>query len=411
MVVDNRHTVAGCQDALILNVLGSVCIDNYKQRSAVSAHNRLLRRDEGIPVILKALQPCYKRARAVICLVNNDAVFSSELAGYAANAGGSANAVHIAEFMTHHKNMLGAFHQLGKRVCHNAGFDLGARFNLLAASAEELKAEAVFDNRLVSAARERHFRTERREAIAFLKVFSVSAYSYADRSVDSGRAYHLMHTVKQRELILGKLGIVAPLKNKKVSVSVVAAEHTAFIRAPMLNAVKHHVFKLVSHALGLVFGYFVEIVENYNGNDGTGVFIFLLCAVIVCNIQPVADAHKVRARFILAANYVAVNAKTSVPDINKAGILQLALGKPFGLKFGYKVCQPQVKARSAAENIKEKLISPNERRVFQLKGNHRQRKVDQGVVFRRFNVIGHRLDVFHEFLAAAASCYHIINQH
>jgi len=87
----------------------------------------------------------------------------------------------------------GFFDETGKRICHNARFDLCAFFKLLCSAAEKFKIEFIADDRLIASARKSHIHSEVGISVVFPEALSVLADTYTERYLDSVFALYLAY--------------------------------------------------------------------------------------------------------------------------------------------------------------------------------------------------------------------------
>ena len=120
MVVNDGNMVARLQKPKILDLLGAIRIHNDEKRLAVGNEQSLLRAYEHVFVLGAAAKELNERlCRAFLC-VRDYVRLLAVFAGKAAHADSAADAVHIAEFMTHDEHARGVLYKRLERICHHS---------------------------------------------------------------------------------------------------------------------------------------------------------------------------------------------------------------------------------------------------------------------------------------------------
>ena len=159
-MVDDGDPVARLQKAQILDLLGTVGIHNNEQGFAVGSEHRLLSIYENVLILGRFHEHFDQGLRHGLFGVGNDVHPYAVFAGDYAHSDGSTDAVHIAESVTHDEHLRCVLDKRVKRIRHDSGLDLCSGVALADLATEEIEVEAVFDDRLVSAAAERHIACE-----------------------------------------------------------------------------------------------------------------------------------------------------------------------------------------------------------------------------------------------------------
>ena len=175
VMVYDRDALAKVQQVRALHLLGAVRVHNGKERVRVDLGGRFLRGEEYILILRLAAHHIDKRGRGAVLRVRDYRRVYTELPRKAANADRSADAVQIAEAVTHDEHLGGVLYKFGKSVGHNAGLDLGALLYLEAAPAVELEAHLVLDDGLVAAAGECKLPCHVRELERFAEIVRIRA--------------------------------------------------------------------------------------------------------------------------------------------------------------------------------------------------------------------------------------------
>lgn len=196
----------------------------------------------------------------------------------------------------------------GERVCHNAGLDLCARFDLRAAPAEKFKVELVFHDRLIAAARERHILGERGEGIVLVIARAVESDADAHRGVDAREIDDRMNALDEREAVFRDLVKMPLFKNEDVPVTVHAPENAAASLAPFLNGNVELAAQLGALAVGERLHQLVVVIHEHDHHDRARGEIFLFYVVVLGHVHPVGDAHELIGLLALSgADHVAVD--------------------------------------------------------------------------------------------------------
>ena len=169
--------------------------------------------------------------------------------------------------MSHNEDARGILYQRFKRICHNARADLVARLDLAGLAADEVKAEFIFDNRLVAAARERHFNGKGCKLERLAEVCPIPSDTDRQRCVDAAWADYLVHFVEDIAFFTQNALHISVLKQEQISVAVKADDNSVCICSPLIELIADGVAQVVAHTLGLVFHkLFIVIYSQYRGN-------------------------------------------------------------------------------------------------------------------------------------------------
>ena len=214
-----------------------------------------------------------------------------------------------------------------------------------------------------------------------------------------------MQLVGNAELILLQLLYAALFHHDNIAVALIAADKAVVILTPLSELVVDGLGEVVLYAVGLVLQQLVEIVRDDYARDGAGAFVLAADVVVLGHVHPVGYAHEGAVLIaLLRADYVAVDAVALPADLKDAWVLGLALHEPFAAELRHHVGNAGVKARpGAAAHGKEHLVAPDYARVLEPEHRDWQREIHESVVFRRFGVVGHRLDVGRELLSLSSA--------
>ena len=266
-MVDDGNMVARLQKPQILDLLGTVGIDNNKQRLSVGYHNSFLSAYKRFFILRAFTQEPNKRLCRAFLRVGNYQRTLSVFACKAAYADRAADAVHIAELMSHNEDARGILYERFKRICHNTRADLVARLHFSGLAADKVKAEFVFYYSLVAAARERHFNGKGCKLERFAEICAVSADADRQRCVDTAGTYDLMHFIEDIAFFTQNALHISVLKQEKIPVAIKADNDTVCICSPLIELIAYSVAQIIAHTLGLVFHkLFIVIDSQYRGN-------------------------------------------------------------------------------------------------------------------------------------------------
>ena len=405
VVVDDRHAVEGCEQVRVLHPLGTVDVHHDEERAPVGAQHGLGPVHEHVPVFRLLAQRRDQAFGGVFLLIGDDVGAHAEFPCQAAHADRRADRVEVREAVAHDDHARGVAHELAERGRHHAGFDLGPALDLRTAAAEEVKAQAVFHNGLVAAARERQLRRHHGELHVLLQGGAVRAEADGQRRVHARRARDPVRLLEDREALILERREPAAFKDREIPVPVVAAQDRLALVRPRAEHVLHRVAQVVLHALRLVFHQLVEIVDDDDAGHGAAVVVLHADAVIFRDVHPIGDAHEGAGLVaLLRADDVAVELILPAIDLQQRGVLAFALEQPLAREAGHGVGYAGVETRAgAAAHLEEHLVAPDDARVRQAEHGDRQREVHERVVLGVLRVIGHRLDIGGQLLFAAAA--------
>ena len=117
MVVDDGHLVAGLQQRKVLDLFGPVGVHDDEQGLSVRHEHRLLRAYEGVDVLRRLFELFDERLCRRLFGVGDDVRRDAVLSCNAANGYRAADAVHVAEAVTHDQNAGGVLNKLRQSVC------------------------------------------------------------------------------------------------------------------------------------------------------------------------------------------------------------------------------------------------------------------------------------------------------
>lgn len=121
VMVYDRDALAKVQQIRALHLLRAVRVHNGEERVRVDLGGRFLRGEEYVLILRLAAHHIYKRGRGAVLRVRDYRGVHAELPRKAAYADRRADAVEIAEAVTHDKHLRGVLYKLGKSVCHKRG--------------------------------------------------------------------------------------------------------------------------------------------------------------------------------------------------------------------------------------------------------------------------------------------------
>ena len=400
MVVDHRHPVAGFQQVGVLHLLRPVGVHHHQQGAPVGHEHGLVAVDEGFPVLRLPAQPVDQLVGGVFLQVDDDVGLYAALSGQTADAYGAAHAVQIGKAVAHDQNLGGVPDQLGQGVGHDAGFDLGALFHLGTAAAEKLKAEPVFDDRLVAAPGQGQLNAHVGKLQRLAQISGVHAQTDADGGVDAAGALHLMHVLNNFELVVLHALQIAAFEDDQVAIPVIALDDAAVFLAPLVQLVLHRVTDVVFDPVRLVLGQLVQIVDDDHRRHRSGPLVFQTDIVVIRYIHPVGYAHEGAALVVIGgADDVAVELVFSAADFQQRGELIFPLQQPFAAELrhhvGYSGVHP---GACAAAHVEKHLVAPDDAGVIQPEHRDGQGEIHQGVVLGVLRVVGHGLDIGHQLL-------------
>ena len=302
MVNDSDLTESGQQLRRIDEVRPIGVHDNH-QAVAVNQLRSLFRLDKHAVIVAARLYALQQRLGKRLGAVQNHVHLFSSAARRANDTDSGAQRVNIRVMMSHNEHLRGIAHELTQRICHDTGFHLCALFDFLGTAAKELKGIAVFDDRLVTAAAQRHIQCELCKLVLFLQRLAVPPNANRQRCIDAFARHNRAHGIQNRKLILRDLRQIPFFHHEDVFVAVIFSQNTLNVLCPLADAVVHRgehgcLFRVVC-----VFNQLLVIVNGHNGDDRTGFVILLPQRNQLGAVQPVqrhqhagAAVHRTHAR-------------------------------------------------------------------------------------------------------------------
>ena len=403
-MVYDRDALAQVQKIRALHLLGAVSVHNGKERVRIDLGGRFLRGKEYVLILRFAAYHIYKRGRGAVLRIRNYGGVYAELPRKAAYADRRADAVQIAEAVTHDEHLGGVLYKLGEGVCHNAGLDLGALFYLEAAAAVELEAHLILDNGLVAAAGKRKLPCHVRKLERLAEGVRIRAKANAYGRGNAARAFDLVHLLGDLELAGLEPLKVPPLHQDNVPVAVIAAQDAVKGRAPLAELVLHRVAYIVLYTLRLVLCKLLKVIDDDDSRDRAAVLILDADVVIVRDVHPVGYAHERAFLLILiGADDVAVQLIFPAAYLKQCRVPGLALEQPLARKLRHKLRQVRVEPRTGlAAHFEEHFVAPDNARIVQPEHRDRQRKIRQRAALGVLRLVGHGFDIRPELFLSSA---------
>ena len=404
MVIPGHYPLAALQQREILHLIGAVGVDNDEQRMAVRPENRLVRGDDSVAVLLVLIhqlkQGLCRRVRAV----EHDLAGRFELARDAADADGSAERVQIRDAVPHDEDAGGILDELAQGVCHDAGFDLGARFDLAAAPAVELEVHAIFEHGLIAAAAERHVDAEHGEVEVLLIAGAVAPDAHGERGADADGVDDAVHALEQgAELVRAHGGEIAVLENEEIAVAVIVTEEAVLPLAPLQELILDLLDEIVALAVGQTADELVVVVDDEEGDVRAGIVILPAQRLVLRDVYPVGDGHD-SGLVLLRADEVAVHLIFPILDLHEIGAAAVPVHKPAAGEPGDDVRDAHLHRGAAhAADLEEGLVRPDDLRIRRAEDRHRQGEVLQRAALRRVRGEGDALDIALQRLAVRAA--------
>ena len=403
-MVDHRHAVTGSQETRIFNLFRPVGINYHKQGSRIRHDHGVMRAEEAVTVIRFLFNQIQQRFRRVVVLIQNHVGLRPEFPGETADADIGAKCIQIGKLVAHDKDLGRIPDQFRKCIRHHAGLDFRSALNLQAAASEELKADPVFDDRLISSAGKRKFGSDIRKLKALLQCGCVFPEPDTDAGRDPGRILHLMQLFEDGEFIGAHTLQILLLKNDKIAVAVIAAQDPVILFAPVMKMVFHRIPKIILDALRIVPDQLIQVIDHDDSGYRAGVFIENAGVLIIRDIQPVCDAHyRIGFFFFFRTDEIAVKLILSSLDLGKDRIQRFPFHQPFPGKIrdqGY-----HLRSQSGVllvKHVKERVISPDHTGIGKPEHRHRQREAEQRAVLGVFRVVGDGFDVFYKLSGLSA---------
>ena len=303
--------------------------------------------------------------------------------------------------MTHNENSSGLHNELRQRRCHDAGLDLGAALRRLVPAAEEGKIIAILDDRLIAAARKRHFNRKRCKIIVLAEVHAVLADADGNGCGDTGRICNLADGFEQRELCLRHGRKLFCLQQQQKPVALQAAQQTVIFVRPAADLLIDLRVEIGNCRIRQIVRQLIVVIHKHNRYHRTRADILIAHLQKLRHILQIDHAHQQVVFGIFIRKQRAGHAKTSAAITELVRTFGLAGSQPFQSKGGKNLVYALGKnALSEIDQIGKRFIIPYQLVFVQL--DQRDRK-------RHFPVCGSAhhfvrlLNIFAQQAAAARS--------
>ena len=275
MVVNDRNAVHGFQQLPALHLIRAIRIHHDQQTLGIRQNQRVLagQKDVLISGILpKQLQ---QLRRGAGCLIDHDVRLLAQAAAEGRHAAGRADGIRIGIAVAHQEDATRLLDQRGQGGGHHAGLDLAAPLGLHRPTAVEGEVILILDDRLIAAARERHFQRKGCVIVVFLKALAVLAHAEGEGGGDAAGIGNLAGTLKQGEFALRDPVKLLALKDEQEAVALQLPQKAADLPGPCADALIQGRVEIGDFGVRQVVGQLVEIVDQNDGNDRAGADVFI----------------------------------------------------------------------------------------------------------------------------------------
>ena len=287
--------------------------------------------------------------------------------------------------MTHDEHLRRIADQLAERIGDYAALDLGALFDLLAQTAEELEAVTVLDDGLIAAARERHVDGKTGVLVALRERLAVAA------DTDGKRRNNALMVLKHRELFRRQLVQLGVLDDKDVLVAVIFSHDGARILDPRGQTPVDAGEDAGLLRVGRILDELLIVVDGDHRNGRPARLGIIAQMNKFRAVDEMEHHHLTCARLDHAAEHM-VDAASHAQLAREGG---LALDEPARLERRRELGQTHVRRMcEMAGHVREGLVRPDDLSGRRERDNGRQRRFRD----RRADFSALDLDIFHQII-------------
>ena len=370
MVVDDGDLADGLQQRAALHLIGAVGVHHDEDGISVTAQKGILTGDDDALVLGHRPNLLDELLGGVVLLVQDDVGLLALLAAQAVHAQGSAHGIHVRHFVTHDVNVAGFGDELHQGIGGDPGAHLAPVVDLLAPSAVEGEVQPILDDRLIAAAAQAHLHCQSGELIALLKGGAVHAQTEADGRRQPGGVGDRVHLLQDGELVGDGILQIPLLEDQQIAVALHAPQQSVVVLRPGGDGLVDVGVEVGGGGFGQVLGQLLIVVDEDDGNNGTGTDILVPDLVQLRQVGKVQRRQK-GAVAVVGVDGVAVDAEAAAIDGHIEGILLLAVCQPVHLEIRDQVgdlllVHPLPEAADAHEGI----VRPDQRAVAHAHQRH-----------------------------------------
>ena len=282
--------------------------------------------------------------------------------------------------MAHDDYLRGVHDELAHGVCHDAGLDLRPSLDGHGATAVKLEVQAVLDDGLVAAARERHLYTERGVLEALLEGLGVLPYAYAYRRGNARGSRHLADAVEYGELVVYEFLQILLLEDEDVSVAVVLGEIPADARSPDVYPIVDIRKERGLDRVGRVAEKLVVVIEHDYAHHGARCEVCILYGLEIGHVYPVHDAEVISRALLARADEIAVDAVAAPAELDRFGTSLVPVRQPLRRKARDHLVDADLeKVLSVAGYAQKLLVRPDYLSVSDVEYDHGERHIHKCV--------------------------------
>ena len=379
VVVDHGHPVAGLQQLRRLDLIGPVGVHHHGQGAGVGDEQGLLGGEEAVLILRQGRKPVDellgRGRRGLFDDVDGNAVFPAQ----GAHARRRTDTVVVRGAVAHDEHLGGVGHQSGQGVGHDPALHLGALLCLFGAAAVELEGELVADDGLIAAPGQGHVDGQVGKLEQLPIGLPVLAHADGQCGVDTAGVDHLMDGVQNVKLVFDKFGQILFIEDEEIAFPLIAAEHTARLGHPLVQAgvdLGHQGRALV---LRQVFHQLVIVVQQQHGGHGAGGLILVPDEGELGHVHPIGRGQKAAAA-APGAHQMAKDQKPAAAILHLGGALVFALHEPPGVEAGDEGGQLGIEQMlPLAGELEKTVVGPDDVVALRAEDDHGQGGVGHGV--------------------------------
>ena len=370
VMVDDGDLADGLQQRLALHLVGTVGVHHDENGIAAAAQQRILAGDQHAVVLRHGLDLLDEPLGGIVLGVNDDPGGLLLLAAHTGHTQRRTHGIEIRVLVAHDVNIVG----FGDELHHGVGIDTGADFapvlHLLVAAAVEVEVQPILDDRLVTAAAQAHLHRQGGKFVALLEGGAVHTQTKGDGGGDADGVGDAVDLLQNGEFARDGILQIPLFKDQQVAVALHAPQKAVVILRPGGDDLVEAGIEVGGGGFGEIFGQLLIVVDEDDGNNGTGAHILVPDLVKIRQIGEVEGGQH-GAVGIVGPDGIAEDPVAAVVDPDIGGILLLARGQPVHFEVGHQIGDLLlVHPLPEAAQIHEGIVGPDQRTVGDANQRH-----------------------------------------
>ena len=323
----------GLQEWRALHLIWTVGIHHNQGAVVIAQQKGFLAGDKCFPVFRYDADLFQKFFRHIPVQIQNDIGLFALFAAHTGNTHGRTHGIQVSIFVSHDEHLTTLTDKLHQGVGRNTGTHFAAVVVFFVAAAVEGEVKAILDDRLVTAAAQRHFNGQCREIVAFLKIRTVHADAQGNGHRQTGGILHLMDFFQQGELFLSRPFQILFFKHQQEAVALQPTKQAMVGFCPGGDDLIDPGVQVGNATFCQVFNKLLVVVHQNDADHRAGSDIFVPYQIQLCQIAEIQHTQR-RSFRVICPESCAVYPIAAAGNGDIVGILRLAGSQPVQPKTG-----------------------------------------------------------------------------